>query len=165
MSLHWYVLYTKPKQERHVSEYLSARGFETYLPEVPVISRTGKPAGMVAFFPCYVFAKFDPLEQGALQVQWTPGLRRIVSFGGKLAQVDPWFIQRLRERLDSKESEALARGRLKPGDRVRVVEGVFRDFEAVFDAELSGRERVRILLDVLGRTIRVEIERGKIVKR
>lgn len=165
MARYWYVLYTKPNQEHQVSRFLSARGLETYLPEVPVLSRQGKPVGRAPFFPCYLFAHFDPLEQAAVAVPWTPGLRYLVSFGQVPARVDERLIARLQERLGGEQGLEFARGGLKHGDPVRVVDGPFRDFDAVFDSHLSSGERVRILLQVLGRSVRVEIDARSIVKR
>jgi transcription antitermination factor NusG len=38
---------------------------------------------------------------------------------------------------------------LEPGDRVRIVEGAFEGYEAIFDATLPGKERVQVLLSYL----------------
>ena len=76
----WYTLYTKPNAEYQVANALKQRGIQTYLPEIelakPQQGRKKKP-----FFPCYLFIRvdFEAIELSA--VQWTPGLRRIVSFG------------------------------------------------------------------------------------
>jgi transcriptional antiterminator RfaH len=38
---------------------------------------------------------------------------------------------------------------LKQGDRVTIEDGPFAGYEAVFDARVSGSERVRVLLQIL----------------
>jgi transcription antitermination factor NusG len=49
-------------------------------------------------------------------------------------------------------------GPLCQGDRVRIKSGPLRDLEAVFDQSLSQANRVRILVDVVGRMTPVELE-------
>ena len=66
----------------------------------------------------------------------------------------------LRERLGG--IEEVGYRRLRQGDRVRIRTGPLRDLEAVFDQPLSPKERVRILLNVLGRMTPVEIDYSQI---
>lgn len=159
----WYVLYTKPHKERHVSQFLGAKGVETYLPLV-TIKRRNKYVE-VPFFPCYLFVRLDLTAPGALSVQWTPGLRRLVSFDGRPAVVGEGFIEALKVRLvEDDELLELRQVGFRPGERVRVDEGPFQGFEGMFDRRLAGDERVRILLDFLGRTTAVEIDSRQLSK-
>jgi transcriptional antiterminator RfaH len=53
----------------------------------------------------------------------------------------------------------------KPGDRVRVLSGPFRDYEGVFDMRLRGTDRVRILLEMVGqRSAAVQLRESQIGK-
>ena len=57
---------------------------------------------------------------------------------------------------------------LKPGDVVSIHDGPFAGYEAIFDGQVSGRERVRVLLSFLqNRKIPVELKENQIgrVKR
>lgn len=151
----WYALFTKPRREQQVGEILSEKGIETYVPTVQVRQRrrmVEKP-----FFPRYMFVRLDFGEVGLSQVQWTPGLSRIVSFGGGPTPVPEAIIDRLREQLEHLSSEGTF-SPFKPGDRVRVKSGPLQDFEAVFDTHLSTRDRVRILVEFLKNVRRVEID-------
>jgi transcription antitermination factor NusG len=47
---------------------------------------------------------------------------------------------------------------LKPGDKVWIHSGVFSGYEAIFDAGIPGKERVRVLLQLLGDPRRVPVE-------
>jgi len=55
-----------------------------------------------------------------------------------------------------------SRPRFTAGDRVRVSEGVFCDCLGLFEG-MSDRERVAILLDLLGRKVRVVLDEGLVV--
>jgi transcriptional antiterminator RfaH len=51
---------------------------------------------------------------------------------------------------------------LRPGDRARILEGPMRDLEGIFLAR-SGKQRVVILLDILGRQTRVQFPEEMVV--
>ena len=56
--LHWYALFTKPRQEHQVAQLLVGKGIETYVPTITVRTRRrGKVKR--AFFPRYAFAQID----------------------------------------------------------------------------------------------------------
>ena len=156
---HWLTLYTKPRMERQVSEILTGKGLETYLPLIYKYSKHRRRKEPSPFFPCYLFARVDPISPEYLSLQWTPGLRSIVRFGGKVARVPDEVITRIKERLAQLEKSGYSESdRFKQGDRVRIEAGPLKGLEAIFDRALSAAGRVRILLDILGRLTACEIE-------
>lgn len=157
---HWYALHTKPRKERQVDAFLRGRGIETYLPTVRrKVQRRDRPARVI-YFPCYLFANLDLELVPLSSIAWMPGVRRVVCHGDRPAVVPDQVVELLRERL--KGIEEVGYGRLRQGDRVRIRSGPLRDLEAVFDQPLSPRERVRVLLNVLGRMTPVEIDYSQI---
>ena len=162
---HWYALYTKPKKEHQVNTYLRGQGIDTYLPtEKRKVRRRDRPDDMV-FFPCYLFARLDLDTTPRSSVDWMPGVRRIVSLGEQPAPVPDEVVAHIQARLRDKSSDqGLGYGEFKPGDQVRVVSGPLHDLDAIFDRRASATERVRILLDVLGRMTPVEVDASDIQK-
>ena len=158
---HWYALYTKPKQERQVDALLQGQGIETYLPTVRRKVRRRDRPDRVVYFPCYLFAQLDFEVIPFSSIAWMPGVRRIVSFGEQPAVVADEMVQLIRRRLEGVEETGYRR--LKQGDRVRIQVGPLRDLEAVFDQPLSPANRVRILLDVMGRMTAVDLDYSQIV--
>jgi len=157
-----FTLYTKPQAEYQVAAALQARGFELYLPEIEAIKpRQGH--NRRPFFPCYLFVQLDLESIGLSQLQWTPGLRRMVSVDGRPASLSQEMIDLVRRRLgDIKRSGGLAR--FKPGERVKIVEGPFSEMEAVFAGPSTPAQRVQVLLNILGRTSRVHVEADSLEK-
>jgi transcriptional antiterminator RfaH len=49
----------------------------------------------------------------------------------------------------------------KPGSRVRITQGGFAGYEGIFQAA-TGRDRVTVLLDVLGRKARATVDSASI---
>lgn len=159
---HWYALYTKPKKEYQVDSFLRGKGFETYLPTVARrVRRRDRPSHQV-FFPCYLFARLDLTRVPRSSIDWMPGVRRIVGFGGAPAIVPDEMVNLVRDRLS--EYDENPAGPFRKGDRVRIVSGPLRDLEAVFDSPLSAADRVCILLDVMGRLTPVAIDSRQIVR-
>lgn len=154
--MHWYALYTKPKKEHQVDATLRGQGIETYFPTVQRKVRRRDRPDRVVYFPCYLFARIDLTIVPRSTIDWMPGVRRIVGSGDQLAIVDDEIVEVIRRRLDT--FEEVGYGGLKQGDRVRIISGPLRDLEAVFDKPMSPVNRVRILLDVVGRMTPVDID-------
>ncbi|MFQ5575781.1 MAG: transcription termination/antitermination protein NusG [Anaerolineae bacterium] len=145
----WYALHAKPKREHQVARILQQRGLQTFLPEIDLLRKKAP------FFPGYLFVKVDFGAVGLRQIQWTPGLRRIVSFEGRPAVVPAEVIKLVRRKL----GQAVARAAFpfKPGDPVRITGGPFKDMDAIFQGPFAPAERVQVLLHVLGRANRVQM--------
>jgi transcriptional antiterminator RfaH len=154
--MRWYALYTKPRKERQVETALRGQGIETYLPMVKRKVRRRDRSDRVVYFPCYLFARIDLEVVPRSSIDWMPGIRRIVGTGGQPAVVDDEIVETVRSRLEI--IEEVGYGGLKRGDRVRIVSGPLRDLEAVFDKPMSPANRVRVLLRVVGRMTRVDID-------
>lgn len=152
MTAQWYALHSKPMEEALLWEQLRLREIESYYPRIRVRPVNPRARKDKAYFPGYVFGRVD-LEQTDLSVfQRLPGSAGIVSFGGMPSYIPDNLIAAIRRRvteINAVGGELL--DRLKAGDIIIVHEGPFRGYEAIFDAHLSGAERVRVLLKLLSR--------------
>jgi transcriptional antiterminator RfaH len=113
-------------------------------------------------FPCYIFARFDPHQSGRL-VKYTNGVTNIVSFGGKPAVVEDAIIAAI---TDHSQDNVITvePPKLAPGDLVEIQEGPLRGLQGVFEREMSDRDRVIVLLEVLAKGARVEVSREALEK-
>ena len=74
----------------------------------------------------------------------------MVSFGGELTSVPDLLIAAVKKQVD--QHNATIRDQKKnfhQGDVVLIQDGPFAGYEALFDAHLSGQDRVRVLLGLL----------------
>jgi len=155
----WYVLHTKPKQEKRASLNLEAWGIESFTPWLPSRSRAAIPAPL---FPGYIFARFQ-LEQLLHKICFTRGISHIVSFGGVPAEVEEDVITAIRSRTDHLGVARVA-PQLKPGDLVTAESGPLRDLVGVFQKELPDSERVEILLTTIAYSARIKISKYDVRK-
>jgi len=159
---HWYALYTKPKKEHQVNTYLQGQGVVTYLPTVRRKVRRRDRPDRIVYFPSYLFARLDFDQMPHSSVAWMPGVRRIISAGEQPLVVADEVVDLVRRRLT--EEEEAGYSEFHAGDTVRITSGPLRDLDAVFDRPASAAERVRVLLDVMGRMTPVEVDVSEIVK-
>jgi len=147
----WYALRSRPHMEQSAYRQVRARGFGAYLPCLPVKPTNPRARKLRPLFPGYLFVEADLQAVGLSAFQYVPYSSGLVCFGGEPAPITNEIIQGLRRRLLELAPESAAHGaQLARGDRVVIVEGPLAEWEAVVDRRISGKARVRVLLELLG---------------
>lgn len=153
----WYVVQTQANAENKAVVHLGRQGFATYLPRYLKRRRHARRIDIVAapLFPRYLFVEIDMGVQRWRSIYSTVGVSRLVSNGDFPAPVPDEVISSLKRRESTSGFVQLDhRPKFKAGDKVRILEGAFYDCLGIYDG-MSDRERVEILLDLLGRKVRV----------
>jgi transcriptional antiterminator RfaH len=167
MQLAWYALHSKPLKEELLFEQLSLRKIETFYPRLRVQTVNPRARKVRAYFPGYVFVHADLDVVGFSNLQWLPGATGLVSFGGEPASVPDGLISAIRykvERINGAGGELF--DGLKPGETVVIQAGPFSGYEAIFNEQISGNERVRVLLKLLQkRLLPVELPAGQVERK
>ena len=156
----WYVVQTQTHCEDKAVWHLARQGFETYLPRYEKRRRHARRIDTVAapLFPRYLFVSIDRAVQRWRSIQSTIGVSRLVCNGDDPAAVADRIIDDLKRSEDEHGFVRLERRpRFAPGDQVRILDGIFANCLGLFDG-MSDRERVMVLLDLLGRKIRVAFD-------
>ncbi len=86
----WYLLHTKPRQEKHALQHLQNQAYEVYLPLVQVekIPQGVKRLVEEALFPRYLFLQLDVAgSQSWASIRSTVGVSQLVKFGHRFAEV------------------------------------------------------------------------------
>jgi transcription antitermination factor NusG len=121
----------------------------------PTPRRRGSGRSTVApLFPQYVFARLD-LSLHYFEVRYMPGVVGFVCAGAEPLMVSEEIVGAVLSRC----TNGIVQLDPKPfcqGERVRIVDGPFANFEAIFESYLSGAKRAAILLEAVeGRSLRV----------
>jgi transcriptional antiterminator RfaH len=161
----WYVVQTQANGELKAVQNLLRQGFGVYLPRylkrrchARKIDFTAKP-----LFPRYLFVAVDMATQRWRSIQSTFGVARLVSNGDDPAMVPDGVVRALRAREDAKGFIVMeSKPFFAPGDRVRVQAGAFMDSEGLFSG-LADHDRIAILLEMLGRKVRVCLDADMVV--
>ena len=158
--VHWYVVQTQVNGEAKAADNLRRQGYETYLPRYLKRRRHARKVDFAAkpLFPRYMFVAIDMAAQRWRSVQSTVGVSRLVTNGDSPAVVPEGVVGALRAREDAKGFVTMdARLAFAPGDKVRVLAGAFMNNAGLFNG-MADHDRVSILLDMLGRKVRVVID-------
>lgn len=162
----WYVLQSKPRKENQVYSQLCSKSIEAYYPTIRVKPVNPRSAKIRPYFPSYLFVYVDLDEIGVGAVQWIPGVNRLVQFGGEPASIPDEFVIELKRQITRiNDAGPFDPNGLKKGDPVRITEGVLAGYEAIFDLRLGGNDRMRVLLELAGRLVKVEVNADSIESR
>jgi len=160
----WFCLKTQPKHEKLAAQFLRSKiELEVFSPSMRFQRMTvsGKKWFEEALFPGYIFGRFVFRTHYRL-VASAMGVTKVVGFGGCPAVVDEAVIADLRLFVRDNEVIEIA-PTITPGDEVTLVEGPFKGLRAVVTRILPAKERIAVLLDLLGTQREVEITADRVV--
>jgi transcription antitermination factor NusG len=157
----WYALTVPYQHERQTEKALQSKGLETLLPVYRSRRQWSDRVKDVEMplFAGYVLCHFDLDDR--IHVMDTPGVARIVGFGGMPAALEDSEIAVIQHMLLSKLPLA-PWPYLKAGDRVRVEHGPMRGQEGTLVRTTDSLHLV-INIDVLQRSVAVQVDREAIV--
>jgi transcriptional antiterminator RfaH len=156
----WYVVQTHPHAETRAAAHLERQGYSVYLPRYRKRRRHARRIEIISapLFPSYLFVTFDMVTQRWHSIRSTIGVSRLVCRGEEPAVLPAAVIDELQSRHNDAGFVQLdLRPRFTPGDKVRVVDGAFAACLGLYEG-MADRERVAILLDLLGRKVRVVLD-------
>jgi transcriptional antiterminator RfaH len=159
-SLRWFVARTHAHAEVKASLNLMRQGFESYLPRYLKRRRHARKIETVAapLFPRYLFVAVDMAAQRWRSICSTMGVAQLVCNSGEPAAVPIGVVEALKRLEDTTGFVKLdCRPRFHAGDKICVLDGAFVECMGLFEG-VSERERVTILLDLLGRKVRIELD-------
>ena len=160
----WFCLKAQPKHE-HVAATTLRRQIKIkcFSPRVRFRKPTRRGAVwfVEAMFPGYLFAQFIYSRQHR-QIEYSSGIQGVVRFGDQVATVDPNVIATLREKTGEEEMVTF-NPTIEVGQSVQIAEGPFQGLEALVTRLLPARERIRVLLEFLGRPVEMEVSTPKVL--
>ena len=160
----WYVVQSQPNAERKAVFHLERQGFAAYLPRYLKRRRHARRVEIVAapLFPRYLFVAIDLTAQRWRSVFSTVGVSHMVCHG-ECPRRSPRRSFPTSRRARMRTATFASRSpEFKKGDKIRVLEGVFADCLGLYEG-MRDSERVAILLDLLGRKVRVTVDAQALV--
>jgi transcriptional antiterminator RfaH len=158
-NLRWYVVQSQPNAENKAVAHLLRQGFTTYLPRYLKRRRHARRVDIVPapLFPRYFFVAIDITVQRWRSVYSTIGVTRLICNGDVPAAVPHGVVTSLKAREDAVGFIRLEPRQFHLGEKIRILDGVFANCLGLYDG-MTDRDRVTILLDLLGRKVRVLVD-------
>jgi transcriptional antiterminator RfaH len=162
----WYCLRAQPKHEHIAAAHLRLlKEVTVFCPRIRFKRATRQGLAWVteAMFPGYLFARFE-LGEMHRQVGYAHGVTSIVRFGDRYPTIDEGALVQLQDHTGGAEVKEVDY-RLSQGDEVKIAEGAFAGLEAVVTQVLSAKQRVKVLMDFLGRKMEAEVEHSSVLRQ
>ena len=160
----WYAVHTQPRKELTASQHLQRQGFDVYLPQHLKKRRHARRVDWIRspFFPRYLFVGTGFKNRHWGSIHSTVGVSYLVQFGERPTEVPYEIIEVLHAREDEEGLINLNDASIyKPGDHVQILDGAFSDSIGILE-HLDDQDRVSMLLDLMGRKVRVKTTLDKI---
>lgn len=160
MPAEWYVLQTKPRKEEFVVGQLASRQAEVFFPRLVESARSGQSRQdrVAPMFPSYLFVRLD-VDGCGKGVRYTPGVKDFLRCDGEPEPLAPEIVAGLQNRTGPSGIYCRPPLQFEPGDRLRIDDGPLRGMDVIFEHELSGSERVSVLLTAVNLQARVVLSR------
>lgn len=161
---YWTVAQTESQRESVAAKFLKERGYETYL---PLIANTKENIlrrrdSVVPLFPTYIFIR---IENRWYSARWTPAVLRLLMVDERPAMVADKEVEKIRK---SEGRDGLVKLPKPPkqghqkGDPVEFYgASPFAGKLGIHDG-MSGTERTQVLLNLMGRAVRVSAPNSEI---
>ena len=156
----WYAAYTHSRHEKTVSAHLEEREIEHLLPLYKSVRqwRNGKHSVELPLFPGYIFVRISTLDK--LRTLQTPGLAYLVGNHGRPQALPEREIESIREAIRVGIATT-PWPYLTAGSRVQITDGPLQGLTGILVRRL-GKLRVVISLDLIMRSVAVEVNAGDI---
>jgi transcriptional antiterminator NusG len=174
----WYILKVQVNREDSIKDTLWRRvkmnGLERYFKEIVVptedvieFTKTGKKRTVKRkLYPGYILINMAVSDESWFVVRETSGIGDFTGSAGKPTPMEPKDVERILRSSkvlpEEEGAEAKTAIPFKTGDRVRVKEGYFQNFEGDVHAIDEAHGRVTVMINIFGRATPVEIEHWQI---
>ena len=173
----WYILKVQVNREDSIRDALERRvkieGLERYFRDIVVptediaeFTKTGKRRIVKKkLYPGYIMVNMAINDDTWFIVRETPGIGDFTGSAGRPAPMDPADVGRILKLgadEDDEEQQIKTAIPFKIGDRVRVKEGYFQNFEGDVDVVDEANGRVTVMINIFGRSTPVELEHWQI---
>lgn len=176
IKLDWYILKVQSNREDSIADALKRRiaieGLGDYFDEIIVPTekvsefKGGKKRVVKRkIYPGYIVVHMDLNDDTWFLVRETPGIGDFTGSGGKPTPMLPHEVSKIVSKQEEKAEEEIRTViPYSQGDRVRIKEGTFENFEGDVDNIDKANGRVTIMINIFGRSTPVELEYWQVEK-
>ena len=152
----WYLIKTKPRQEKTAISNLENQEYTTYCPIVTINNKH------IVLFPGYIFIHLDKKKEDWSPIRSTKGIVNFVRFGLNFAQIPDNVIEFIKANQLLNKEKLINYNKFKPGDKVQISDGVFKNCIAIFESFKSD-ERVILLMNILGQQQAINLKQESVI--
>ncbi|RZL38588.1 MAG: UpxY family transcription antiterminator [Pedobacter sp.] len=150
----WFPVYTRSRAEKKAYDELLRKGITAYLPLKKTLKQWSDRKKIVEepLIKSYLFVHIYTKEHA--EVLMTNGIARFLYFSGKIASMPDQQIDHLKLLLATDEELAVFDYDIKPGQKVLIKAGPFKDIIAEM-VSIHNKQRIILRLDYIGYSIQI----------
>lgn len=169
MAMKWYVLRVQTSREDQVRESLEKRvranGLEHLIARVVVptekvkeIKRGSTTVRERKILPGYVMVEMELNDETVAIISETPGVGGLLGTGDTPVAMTDKEVEKTLMAAERTEEEPATEITFQAGDRVRIKEGLFQNFDGEIEEIWPDKGQVRVVVTILGRPTPVDLE-------
>ena len=157
----WYALYTRPRHEKKVDQYLKEKKVQVYLPLITQVHqwKDRKKKVAIPLFSSYIFANFEYKHR--FDILETDGVVKVINFNGKPAEIPAWQIDSLQTMLECPET-VQPEHYVRPGQLVEVTTGPMKGMRGQV-LRRKGNRRLVLSIDGILQSVSVEVSEADLM--
>jgi transcription antitermination factor NusG len=158
----WYVIHTKPRNEKKVYEQIVNKEIEVFLPLIQTVRYWSdrKKKLMVPLFPGYVFVNTDE-EERIKAISNTYGALRYVMYQKRPAVLSDREVTNIKLSLQAPEKIKVEEKQILEGDIVEITGGIFRGLTG-YIKEIRGHYKLIVNIIELNSTFSVQLSSSEV---
>jgi transcription antitermination factor NusG len=159
----WYVLYTKPRNEKKVLQLLTLKGFNCYCPCQRVLKQWSDRKKWVEepVFKSYIFVQIAEFSLKKIPILQTPGVVRFLFWLGNPAQVKQLEIEAIQSFLEDHNTNRM--NILTVGSHVRINDGLLKGIDGEVDYQTEND--VVLKIEKLGMSLIARVPKDYVESR
>ncbi|MBN1296602.1 transcription termination/antitermination factor NusG [bacterium] len=169
MAMRWYAVHVYSGFEERVKKQLlqqiEQKGFKDQVEEVliPIENvvefKNGKKHILQKnFFPGYILMRMEMSEALWYLVKNTPKVTDFISSGKKPAPLSDDEVEQIIAQMKAGIDKPKPRVRFQKGERVRITDGAFANFNGVVEEVNQEKSRLKVMVSIFGRATAVDVE-------
>lgn len=149
-----------------VEEYLSAKVVLVPKEKVEEIKNGKKREAERKIFPGYILIRMDYTDEYGLLIKKTPKVTGFVGVAkdSKPVPITQKEVDAILHQVKSSKEQAKHKVEFQVGEKIRVIDGPFVDFNAVIDEVIYHKTKLRVNVQIFGRETSVELDFGQVEK-
>lgn len=164
----WYVVHTLSGQEHKVKEILEnsikTQNMQEFIPEILIptenvseVKGGKKSITKRKFFPGYILVNMAFTEETWHLVRQTPGIIGFVGSGTPVPLKED-EIKDILDQIEAKKEKVKPKVIFEKGEIIKVTDGPFLNFNGTVDEVYPDKGKLKVLVQIFGRTTPVELE-------
>lgn len=149
-----------------LEEYLKSHVILVPKEKIEEIKNGKKREAERKIYPGYVLVRMNYSDENGLLIRKTPKVAGFVGVAkdSKPVPISQTEVDGILRQVERSKEKAIHRVEFEVGEKIRVIDGPFVDFNAIIDEVIYSRTKLRVSVQIFGRETSVELDFGQVEK-